>query len=502
MRMVEDSKKLIETMQLFDKNTGEYIPFKLWQRQSELLELIHSEKKIILLKKRQVAGSQLTGADSLAQCMLLDNFLVLVLSKTGDDAKEYLRRVSGMYYALPKSVRLASPLIAEEHPMEKMEFKNGSRILSLSARKGAGYTADRVIIDEAAKINTKTSHITLDEVLKNVEPALEKAGGQLILVSTAEGYGQFQQLYAKGKTGETSWRSFFFSCWDDPTFIKEKRDQLVIDHGEDHVNENYPRTDIEAFLVSGNCRFNITCLKSMQEISMKEGERCYLSKVKKSIICQRDPKGIVRIFKHPQRGEIFTSGFDIAEGLETGDYSTGQILNAKTLEQVAELRCHYEPNVFAEEISRLCTYYHSCMAGIERNNHGIAVLQELKKIYFNLYYMESFAENTQVRKRKLGWITSSKTKPLMVAEGDKMIREAEALVHSPDLISELMTFIRFADGTTGAQDGSHDDLVIAWLIALQVRKYVHAEEPTREEMHKELKADREFEKQIEGVRGY
>ena len=500
MRIIDDSQKLIEKMKLFDKKTGKPIDFILWPRQVDFLNLLHNEKRIVYLKKRQVAGSQLTGADSLAQCMLLDNFLVLVLSKTGDDAKEYLRRVSDMYYSLPKNVRLASSLVNEEHPMEKMEFKNGSRILSLSARKGAGYTADRVVVDEAAKINTKTSHITLDEVLRNVVPALEKSGGQLILVSTADGYGQYQQLYAKGKTGTTSWVSFFFSCWDDPTFTKEVRAQAIIDHGEDHVNENYPRTDIEAFLVSGNCRFNTGCLKTMQDVSMTEGQKHNTIKIKKVVTAHSDPNGIIRIFKHPKRGEVFIAGFDVAEGLEKGDYSTGQILNARTLEQVAEIRCHYEPNVFAEEASKLCTYYHECLAGVERNNHGIAVLQELRKIYTNLYHMETFAEDTQTRSKKLGWLTSSKSKPLMVAEGDKIIREVQALVHSPDLISELMTFVRFADGTTGAQDGSYDDLVIAWLIALQMRKYIDLTTPKEEE--RIVNHNRIMDKEMANVRGY
>jgi len=73
-----------------------------------------------------------------------------------------------------------------------------------------------------------------------------------------------------------------------------------------------------------------------------------------------------------------------------------------------------------------------------------------------------------------------KTKPLMVAEGDRIIREGLSVIRSPELLSELMTFVRLADGKTEAQEGCFDDLVIAWLIALQIRKYAPRKATTKE----------------------
>jgi len=46
------------------------------------------------------------------------------------------------------------------------------------------------------------------------------------------------------------------------------------------------------------------------------------------------------------------------------------------LEQVAEIRCHLEPDVFAEELKRLGNYYHKDMIGVERNHPGLGVLLE------------------------------------------------------------------------------------------------------------------------------
>lgn len=101
---------LIQIMEIWDKMSGQAIPFILWKKQNELLRILHTKKRIVILKKRQVGLSQLTGADSLAQAMLNKSFTVLVLSKTGDDAKEYLKRVKEMYHSLHDVVKNQAPL--------------------------------------------------------------------------------------------------------------------------------------------------------------------------------------------------------------------------------------------------------------------------------------------------------------------------------------------------------------------------------------------------------
>ncbi len=115
--------------------------------------------------------------------------------------------------------------------------------------------------------------------------------------------------------------------------------------------------------------------------------------------------------------------------------------------------------------------------------------------------MEDFEEATQTRKKKLGWLTNAKTKPLMVAEGDRIIREGLATIHSPELLSELMTFVRLADGKTEAQQGCFDDLVIAWLIALQLRKYAPAKVTVKESRQQDM-SNREQDKIMETIRAY
>lgn len=92
-----DCEKYIERLQLWDKRFSKWIPFKLWPIQKQWMKQLYSKRLLIALKKRQMGWSQLTGADSLVQCMFRPNFTVLVLSISADDARVFLDRIRDMY---------------------------------------------------------------------------------------------------------------------------------------------------------------------------------------------------------------------------------------------------------------------------------------------------------------------------------------------------------------------------------------------------------------------
>jgi hypothetical protein len=493
MLIATETLKIIESFKIPNKLIGGMMIFKLWPKQVELLELLHTEKRLVVVKKRQVGLSLLTGADSLIQCMGIENYHCLVLSKTEQDAIEYLKRIKNIYLTLDKDIKKIFKIKKDNY--KSIEFENGSRIQSLPANRGAGMTADRVIIDEAAYITPRDSHISLDETMSRVEPTLDKSEGQLIIISTANGYNLFQQYYAKAKQGGTSWKHFFFSCWDDPTFTKEKRADIIRSYGEQHCKQEYPENDNECFLMSGNCRFNTTILSSMQG-SLKNGKKVILERVGRKIVATENPNGWVEIFEYPKINEVYIGGFDTSEGLEikdleashTTDLSAGVILD-KNLKQVAQIHCRFEPDVFAEEIERICLYYNDAFCAVERNKDGLGVINILKnqKNYTNLYYQEGFNPETHLRDKKIGWSTDRTSKPLLVSYFDQLIREKKVQIFSDKLLHELTTFVRFADGTTGAQDNCHDDLAMSIMIACFAHQYAPLTVPYEKRFFKDGK---------------
>jgi hypothetical protein len=460
-------------MKIVDKLTNTEIPLILWPKQVQFLDFIHNNKRCALGKKRQVLGSKLAGMDSLVQCMYIPHFFTIILSKSEPDAIEFLRHIKIFYSTLEDKYKI-SPIIRDN--VEEIEFSNHARLLSLPANRGAGLTGDRVIIDEAAHITQANSHTSLDIVLSKVEPALDKSEGQLILISSGNGFNLFEKYYSKGKKKESNWRSFFFGCYDDPTFTPEKREEKIKELGEDITNQEYPRNDVEMFLMSGRCKFNRLAIQKQFD-NTKDGEIGYLERLGQRIDFTPNSQGWITIYQRPEFDKRYIGGFDIAEGLsddEKGrdpDYSAGIIIDSE-MNVVAEMHCRFEPDVFAEEIFRLCKFYNEAFCVVERNKDGLGVLKNLQGLgYYNIYYQENFNPEMQRRENRIGWITNKVTKPPLVQHGDELLRKELCYIPSYKLLQELTTYVVRNDGSTGAELGKHDDLVQAWLLACWGQKF-------------------------------
>ena len=533
IRAEQDPMWLVENEKLHIKTkAGELVPLKLNPIQKKIVAKIkelQAENKPIriwILKARQEGVSTLIEAVIYAYTSQRQNINSLILADDLDGSN-YLFGMSKLYHE-KLDPQFQHPL---KHSNEKkLEFTDRhSQILidtSDNLEAGRKYTFQYVHLSEKAYFRDgKVLMIGLNQSVPELPNTM------IIGETTGNGVGgYFYEQWQKAKKGETDWYPLFLAWFENPEYQADIPDGFVLSDEEkaiqakysltlrqmswrrsaiqnkcdgsvDIFNQEYPAIDEEAFLVSGHCRFNTQCLKNMRNTTVNEGEKGILEEVYGNIIIKPNPTGWLRFWKKTERNEQFVIGADVAEGLEKGDYSTAEVLNLETLEQVAEIRCHLEPDVFAEELKRLGVFYHNALIGVEANNHGFAVLQELKRKYTNLYYMEIFEQATQTRKKKLGWHTNPKTKPLMVAEGGRIIREKLSTIHSPELISELMTYIRLVDGKTEAQEGCFDDLVVAYLIALQIIKYAPVKTTAKESDQSE-KANREQDKAMETIRGY
>jgi hypothetical protein len=80
---------------------------------------------------------------------------------------------------------------------------------------------------------------------------------------------------------------------------------------------------------------------------------------------------------------------------------------------------------------------------------------------------ELFEQSTS----KMGWLTNRKTKPLMIDELAKALRDNDIIDYDVTFIRECMTYVRDDRGLTNAQEGQHDDTVMAKAIALQLSNW-------------------------------
>ena len=95
----DDIEYYVENYCVFeDKDAEELIqPFIMWDAQKEALRSIHEHRRNIILKARQLGFSWLVISYASWVCLMRSGRTAIALSRTEDEAKELVRRLSVEY---------------------------------------------------------------------------------------------------------------------------------------------------------------------------------------------------------------------------------------------------------------------------------------------------------------------------------------------------------------------------------------------------------------------
>jgi hypothetical protein len=366
-----------------------------------------------------------------------------------------------------------------------------------NSNAGSSFTLNYLHISELSKWERP------EETMKSLMQAVPKNNAIVIVESTANGAGDyFHRLWDQAESGENDYIPLFLPWfthteYKDPFVNDSDRTQfaLTLDDEEkqlieihnvtleqlqwrrntiknkcagsiDTFHQEYPSTAEEAFLTSGRPRFDIPILREYLAQCV-DGERGYLEREKGTIKFIPDPKGYLEVWKKPDKKLESFIGGDVAKGLVNRDYSAGPVFsNHYNLD--ALWHGHIDPDLFADQLSMLGTWYNDALIAVEENNHGLTVLNSLKVDYWNLYKRTNYNKVTDETKQELGWWTSEQTKKLAIDNLARLIRERKLGIKSKRFIQECLTYVIDDKGATNAQQGSYDDVVMSSAIILYV----------------------------------
>ncbi len=191
--------------------------------------------------------------------------------------------------------------------------------------------------------------------------------------------------------------------------------------------------------------------------------------------------GFIRIYKPPEKGVPYVIGGDGAG--DGSDWFVAQVLDNRTGEQVAVLRHRTDEDLFAKQVYCLGRYYNDALVAIETNYSTYPVL-ELERLHYPRQYVREQVDTfTHKIKLSYGFCTNSKTRPVILSELIKAVREDVRIVSDEDTLEEMLTFVRNEDYRPEAEEGAHDDCVMALAIAHYVRprqSYLASEEAGEE----------------------
>jgi hypothetical protein len=394
--------------------------------------------------------------------------LTLQVAHTQDSAEEIFAIVHRFHDWLPASMR-EGPLKTSRANVRQIVFPvidSQYRVVSAGDRNaGRGLSVQNLHCSELARWPGNPA-----EILGGLQAALAP-GAEVILESTPDGVGGcFHEEWQKA--GETGTVRHFFPWWMERNYRAEAASEASLTSDERKlmalyklnreqigyrrrirlsfrglVKQEYAEDDQSCFLASGNCIFELAAI----ELRMAAAPQP----------TARRSNGEMEIWLPPLPGKQYLVSVDPAGGGSEGDCSAAQVLEMESGMQCAEYAGHAGGLELARLATGLAEEYNHAWLVVERNNHGAGVLALAETA---CKYRRIFRQSGQP-----GWLTTSVTRPAVLGQlGAALVEHPERFM-SRRLLAECRSFVRLANGGSGARAGTHDDCVMAMAIGLGAR---------------------------------
>lgn len=206
-----------------------------------------------------------------------------------------------------------------------------------------------------------------------------------------------------------------------------------------------------------------------------------------SIRFVEDGEGPITIYESPVPETPYVIGGDTAEG--GYDYSVGQVRNNLTWNQAAVWRGRMDTDLYTKQMYCLGHFYNKALIGIESNfdSHPHKELERLR--YPKQYMRETIDKFTYSTQQKFGFVTTKITRPIIIASYVQLVREHIETFNDIPTLEEMLVFVRDEKGKPQAQEGQHDDLIMADAICQEVRGQQTTVAPKKEVTLKDLPPD-------------
>jgi hypothetical protein len=136
--------------------------------------------------------------------------------------------------------------------------------------------------------------------------------------------------------------------------------------------------------------------------------------------------------------------------------------------------CWWDIDVLEEEIWRMARYWQAVVVPEMNMDRGLVELLKLRGDV-SIYEREIFNRREQVRTKALGWMTDIRTRPMVIENLARMVRESgrggfgEGIeVRCPWALKQMRNFVVKPNGRAEAAVGHHDDDVLALAIGAYV----------------------------------
>lgn len=512
-----------------DKNTGGDTVLQLNTAQRRMLELLERQRlaerpiRMILLKARQWGGSTLVQMYmAWIQLCHRKNWNSVILAHVKDAAAN----IRGMYTKL-----------LEHYPTELWDGGKGARfapfertqnIRTIAGRDsrvalGSSEAPDSLRSGDYAMAHlSETSFWTSSRrrspasVIRSICGSVSMLPYSMVVIeSTANGTGDFfHSEWLRAKCGESDLQPIFVPWFEIPWLRLEAEEAAAVlatmdEHerklwelgcdssqinwyrerrrsfgSEEAMNAEFPSDDVMAFASTSTAVFDAEKVEALR----KDCREPLATGEVDGGGFHADKRGCCKVWEHPAKGHRYVVAVDVGGRSSRSDWSVISVLDAdRNCPRVAaQWRGHTDHDLLAYKSRDMARYYNNGLLVIESNTYETAeyggsgdsnlfILKRIAEEYGNMYRRESFDSATGQRSHRYGFHTNRSTKAMLINGLIECVREGGYSERDNEACNELLTYETRPNGTFGAQEGCHDDILMTRAIALHVIRKLNGE---------------------------
>lgn len=461
---------------------GTSIPMPIRPKQKLANNILDRYHFLIILKSRQTGMSTDLAGYVLWSMLFFDNWGAGVISKRSKEAKKFIAKIKFAIKHLSERHAFLLHRVEKANESEIL-FNNNSSVISDTATEDGvrGDTMCFLVVDEVA-FNKKmseayqASYHTLGLIFASYMKA-EKEGRTI-----NRPWGVAMLSSPNGKKGKGQ---FFYKLWKNAKhpYSKNKTKNLF-------VPLKYHWSEISEYTgewYKSECAaldYNILRIKQELDLIFLDSTSEILPEdLVRDIVVMPKPKyqfygRKLNVYKKPEQGKEYIIGGDVATGATINnnpDKSALVVIDAHSGLVCADYDNIVQYPDFANVAFNVSKLYNFGVLAVERNSIGLAVLQLLQATlrYPNLYRHRGSLDH-KTKKPVIGFPTTTANRNRIVSKAIAYLYE-NPILNSLALLSEF-TELENKNGKIAAYGGSHDDLVMAFAIALEVRTSVYGYE--------------------------
>lgn len=503
--------KFIERYLRIKDKRGRKIAFELNIDQIEVYKDLCDRKRrgermwLDILKARQLGMSTFIAAVYFSLTIFSPNKTAVIIADTAEHATNLFKKYKFMYENLPPAIRKLVPKKQSNAKELVITYGNGDessiKIVVQGENAGRSDTCQYLHLSEVAFWNDIEE--TLTSVLQTID--IENKDSIVTLETTANGVNDYKVIWDQDASGDGEYQPKFFAWYSNPNYSTEYSGFELLDFEKEMVEkyslslnqiawyhsmymmmhrnleklrQEHPSCPSEAFITSGNSKFNMELIQKRKEEVLKTG---WLKKGEFNCNISYSPDGSqieiteiefvefdggsIKIYEEPDPTHFYVVNNDPAMGGE--DYYAIQVIDNCTMKQVAVYwRNKCDADVVAKQLYCLGVYYNEALISGETNTTSYLLHVIEKTGYKNIYQEQDYEDLSNRFQNRLGYKTTTKNRQAQIDMFAIAFREDYQMINDYQTLCEMETFQVVRNDKTAkekvqATNGNHDDLVMA-----------------------------------------